>query len=343
MLAQRNRRITADPDDPASSAVLVPELVLRPVAGIRESPPRLRWAIDIAAPAAARGDRWGDTYFARSLAEAMERRGQHVAVDRRDARDRDSRDFDDVLLVLRGLDRVAPRPGLLNVEWIISHPDMIAPEEVAGFDAVYAASTSWASRMSREWGLPIDPLLQCTDVRWFHPDRAEPDTGPQLLFVGNSRGVYRYAVRSALAIGADLTLHGNDWTEFVDRDRITSGGVANEEVGELYASAGIVLNDHHLDMRRDSFASNRLFDAAACGARILSDRIDGIEETFGGLVVPFDNEHELARLVTPPYDAFPDNATRREIATRIVAEHSFDKRAETLIDDAVRRLLARRG
>lgn len=342
VLAQRNRRITADPDDPASSAVLVPELVIRPLSGITESPPRLRWAIDIAAPAAARGDRWGDTYFARSLAEAMERRGQHVAVDRRDARDRDSRDFDDVLLVLRGLDRVAPRPGLLNVEWIISHPDMITPEEVAGFDAVYAASTSWATRMTREWGLPIDPLLQCTDVRWFHPDRAEPDTGPQLLFVGNSRGVYRYAVRSALAIGADLTLHGNDWTEFVDRERITSGGVANEEVGELYGSAGIVLNDHHLDMRRDSFASNRLFDAAACGARILSDRIDDLQETFGGLVVPFDNEHELARLVTPPYDAFPDNATRRQIAARIVAEHSFDKRAETLIDDAVRRLLARR-
>ena len=340
--AQRNRRVAADPGDPTSGAVLISELVVRPLSGIDESPPRLRWAIDIAAPAAARGDRWGDTYFARSLAAAMERRGQHVAVDRRDARDRDSRDFDDVLLVLRGLDRVAPRPGLLNVEWIISHPDMIRPEEVVGFDAVYAASSSWATRMSSEWGLPIDPLLQCTDVRWFHPDRAAPDTGPQLLFVGNSRGVYRYAVRSALAIGADLTLYGNDWTEFVDRDRITSGGVANEEVGALYGSAGIVLNDHHLDMRRDSFASNRLFDAAACGARILSDRIDGLEETFGGLVLPFDDEHELARLVTPPYDAFPDNAARREIATRIVAEHSFDRRAETLIDDAVRRLLARR-
>ena len=110
----------------------------------------------------------------------------------------------------------------------------------------------------------------------------------------------------------------------------------------LYASAGVVLNDHHLDMRRDSFASNRLFDAAACGARILSDRIDGLEETFSGLVLPFDNEHELARLVERPYDAFPDNATRREIATRIIAEHSFDKRAETLIDDALRRILARR-
>ncbi len=338
---QRNRRITTDPDDRTAPSVLVPELVVRRVEGIHESPPRLRWAIDIAAPAAARGDRWGDTYFARSLADALERRGQHVAIDRRDARERDSRDHDDVLLVLRGLDRVTPRPGLLNVEWIISHPDMISPDEVAEFDVVYAASTSWSARMSREWGTAIEPLLQCTDTRWFHPDRAEPDTGPDLLFVGNSRGVYRYAVRSALAVGADLTLHGNDWTEFVDREQIASGGVANEEVGVLYASAGVVLNDHHLDMRRDSFASNRLFDAAACGARILSDRIDGLEETFSGLVVPFDNEHELARLVAPPYDAFPDNATRRRIATRIIAEHSFDKRAETLIDDAVRRLLAR--
>ena len=339
---QRNRRVTADAEDRTAPSVLVPQLVVRAVQGIHETPPRLRWAIDIAAPAASRGDRWGDTYFARSLADALERRGQHVAIDRRDARERDSRDHDDVLLVLRGLDRVAPRPGLLNVEWIISHPDMISPDEVAGFDLVYAASSSWSERMTREWGTEIAPLLQCTDTRWFHPDRAEPDTGPELLFVGNSRGVYRYAVRSALAVGADLTLHGNDWTEFVERDQIASGGVANEEVGVLYASAGVVLNDHHLDMRRDSFASNRLFDAAACGARILSDRIDGLEETFSGLVVPFDNEHELARLVTRPYDAFPDNAARREIAQRIISEHSFDKRAETLIDDAVRRLLSAR-
>lgn len=338
---QRNRRISADPEDRSSPSVLVPELVVRSVQGIHETPPRLRWAIDIAAPAASRGDRWGDTYFARSLADALERRGQHVAIDRRDARERDSRDHDDVLLVLRGLDRVPPRPGLLNVEWIISHPDMISPDEVAGYDLVYAASTSWSARMTREWGTTIKPLLQCTDTRWFHPDRAEPDTGPELLFVGNSRGVYRYAVRSALAIGAHLTLHGNDWTEFVEREQIASGGVANEEVGVLYASAGVVLNDHHLDMRRDSFASNRLFDAAACGARILSDRIDGLEETFSGLVLPFDNEQELARLVAPPYDAFPDNATRRRIAMRIIAEHSFDKRAETLVDDAVRHLLAR--
>lgn len=341
---ERNRRIDpVDSQDPLDPPVLVPDQVVRAIDGLHEHPPRLRWAVDIASPAAPRGDRWGDTHFARSLAEALERRGQHVAVDRRDARHRDSRDHDDVLLVLRGLDRVQPRPGLLNLEWIISHPDMITPAEVAGFDGVYAASLSWSARVTRAWGIPVQPLLQCTDAQWFHPDRGQPDTGPEVLFVGNSRGVYRYAVRTALAIGAPLTLHGSDWQEFVPRHQIASSGVANEEVGVLYASAGVVLNDHHLDMRRDSFPSNRLFDAAACGARVASDPVDGLQEIFEGLVMPFHDEAELSRLVAARREAFPDHEHRRKIAARIVSEHSFDRRAETLVDDAVRRLRERRG
>ena len=334
----RTQRVTVDPDNPSAPAVLVPRPVVRAVDGINESPPRLRWAIDIAAPAATRGDRWGDTHFARSLSKALERHGQHVSVDRREARHRATRDHDDVVLVLRGLDRVEPHPGVLNVEWVISHPDLITPEEIVGFDLVYAASLSWSAGVSRDWGIPVRPLLQCTDERYFHPGRGEPDSGPTVLFVGNSRGVYRHAVRSALAIGADLTLHGSDWAEFVDPARIASTAVANEDVGALYASAGVVLNDHHLDMRRASFASNRLFDAAACGARVVSDLIDGLEQTFHGLVLPFRDEADMARLLTPPYDAFPDNATRRELAHRIVQEHTFDKRAETLVGDAVRAL-----
>ncbi len=338
----RSRRIESSDRTIAGSAML-PEPVVRRIDGIHELPPRLRWAIDIAAPAAARGDRWGDSHFARSLSLALQRHGQDVAVDRRDARFRATRDHDDVLLVLRGLDRVEPHPNLLNLQWIISHPDMVTAEELAGFDLVYAASHSWARRTTQRWGIPVRPLLQCTDRRLFNPDRGEPDTGPELVFVGNSRGVYRFAVRTAHAIGAPLTLHGNDWNEFVSPDQIASNGLANEDVGALYASAGVVLNDHHLDMRRDSFASNRLFDAAACGARIVSDPIEGLAQTFDGLVQTFSNEAELRELIAAPYAAFPDNATRRAVAERFTLEHTFDRRAETLIEDATQLIVARRG
>ncbi|WP_107767613.1 glycosyltransferase [Nocardioides terrigena] len=337
----RTQRVSADPEDPESDSVLLQQHVVRRVLGIDESPPRLRWTIDTAAPAGPRGERWGDTHFARSLAAALERCGQDVSVDSRDARHRTSREHDDVVLVLRGLDLVAPHPDALNMEWIISHPDLVTAEEIKGFDLVYAASVSWPTQVRRDWGLRVSPLLQCTDPRYFHPDRGVPDTGPAVLFVGNSRGVFRHAVRTALAADADLTVHGADWDEYLDPQMVASSGVPNDEVGVLYASAGVVLNDHHVDMRRDSFLSNRLFDAAACGARIATDEVSGLDETFGALVQPFADEHDLARLVRPPYTAFPDNETRRELARRIVAEHTFDQRAATLVEDAVTALRAR--
>ena len=45
------------------------------------------------------------------MADALERLGQRVTIDTRDLRHRETRDLDDVVLVLRGLDRVAPAAG----------------------------------------------------------------------------------------------------------------------------------------------------------------------------------------------------------------------------------------
>ncbi|UUZ59828.1 glycosyltransferase family protein [Nocardioides sp. B-3] len=337
----RSQRVSADPDDPESDSVLLQQQVVRHVQGIDEHPPRLRWTIDTAAPAGPRGERWGDTHFARSLAAALERSGQNVSVDSRDARHRPSRDHDDVVLVLRGLDLVEPHPTALNMQWIISHPDLVSMAELKSFDSVYAASLSWPAQSVATGDCPSNPCCSAPIRASSTPDRGVPDTGPAVLFVGNSRGVFRQAVRTALAADADLTVHGADWDEFLDPATVASSGVPNDEVGALYASAGIVLNDHHVDMRRDSFLSNRLFDAAACGARIATDPVSGLHETFGDLVQPFHDESDLTRLITSPYAAFPDNETRRARALQIIAQHTFDQRAARLVEDAVTALRGR--
>lgn len=308
---------------------------------IVEGLPRLRWTIDLASPPGPKGESWGDTHFARSLAAALERLGQRVAVDSRQLRHRASRDQDDVLLVLRGLDRVEPRPGVLSLEWIISHPDLVDAEEMRAFDAVFAASTTWSAEATERVGVPVVPLLQCTDPSLFRPGLAEAGTGPEVLFVGNSRGVYRSAVRTALAVGAPVTIHGSQWDRFVDRSLVASTYVPNSELGALYASAGVVLNDHWEDMRRDGFVSNRLFDAAAAGARILSDDIAGLGDLFGGLVQVYRDENDMRRLLDERDAVFPDDEERHRVAARIVAEHSFDARARTLADAAARLHLAR--
>ena len=314
---------------------------MRPLrAAVREGPPALRWAVDIAAPSGRRGQRWGDAYFARSMADALERLGQRVTIDTRDQRHRGTRDLDDVVLVLRGLDRVAPAPGRVNLQWVISHPDLVTGEEMAGFDRVYAASATWAARTSAATGIDVTPLLQCTDPRLFNPSRAEPDTGAPVLFVGNSRDVYRRSVRSALAVGAEVQVHGSDWERFLAPTMIASKIVANEDLGPLYCSAGVVLNDHHDDMRRDGFLANRLFDVTACAARLVTDEIDGLADVFGDVVRTFHDETEMGPLLADPASAFAPREVRVALAETVMREHSFDHRAEVLLDDAAR-LLAR--
>jgi hypothetical protein len=322
-------------------ALVVP---LRPrAARVSESPPSLRWTIDIASPPGPKGEAWGDTHFARSLAAALGRQGQHVSVDSRRARHRSSRDLDDVLLVLRGLDRVHPRPGLLNVHWVISHPDLVSAQEAAAFDLRYAASTIWSQRMSSAWNLPIQALMQCTDPGLFNPERGTPDTGPRALFVGNSRKVYRSSVRSALAAGADVKIYGTGWRDFVPADKIAGSYLDNTELGTLYASSTVVLNDHWEDMRREGFVSNRLFDAAACGARVVSDDCPGIAELFDGQVQVFRRDDEVGALLADPVSLFPGTETRRGLAQSVIRNHSFDQRASTLIEDAARELRLRGG
>lgn len=137
------------------------------------------------------------------------------------------------MLTIRGLDRVVPQPGTANLLWVISHPEQVTVEEASAYDAVFAASTIWATQRTKDWGFPVVPLLQCTDITRFHPGLAEPDTGPRILFVGNSRGVFRPAVAAAVEAGTPLTIYGSGWD-----DRVQTAGdrVANESLGALYAS-----------------------------------------------------------------------------------------------------------
>jgi hypothetical protein len=334
--------LPGQPVGPDAHPVLAPRAVLRPlrptVESVAESAPPLRWAIDLASPVGEAGLAWGDTHYGEALAAALRRRGQHVAVDARETRHRSSRDYDDVILVLRGLDLVAPRPGCVNLEWIISHPDLVTAEELAGYDAVFAASHSWSERVTSEWGVEVLPLLQATDPGLFHPGRAEFDTGADVLFVGNSRGVFRSSLRHATAAGIDVTVHGAGWSSMLPAEAVASRLVDNRDLGALYAAAGVVLNDHWEDMRLTGFVSNRLMDAAASGARVASDEIPGLDLTalFGGLVQTWRDERDLARIVRERDTLFPSGTARVRAAERVAAEHSFDARAEVLLDHAAR-------
>jgi hypothetical protein len=318
--------------------VCVPEPVLRRRrATVTERPPRLRWALKTAAPAGELAEGWGDTHFTRRLAAALRELGQEVVIDHCGEFSRRSGHLDDVALVLRGLQPFHPEFGQVSLAWVISHPELVSYREAAAYDRVFAASYSWSSTMASLWGLRIDPLLQATDPDLFYPDRAEADAGHPVLFVGGSRRRYRTIVRDCVSLGLPLAVYGSDWESFIPSDLIKGRHVPNAEVGALYAAAGVVLNDHWDDMREQGFISNRLFDAAASGARVITDDVVGLDGLFGSSVQVARGVGDLARLTgLAELDmVFGGVEERRATASRIHRDHSFMMRAQHLLDAAL--------
>jgi len=298
----------------------------------------LRWSVVTAAPAGEAGEQWGDTWFARDLVRALRWQGQQAKVVARGGAESQARDADDVVLVLRGLRKVTPRPGPATwMLWVISHPELVNADEAAAFDLVFAASNHW----SRAGEVGAIPLLQATNPERFSPAAGPPDTGEPILFVGSTRGEYRPIVRDAIASGAELAIYGVGWDAYLPADRIRGDFLPNEQLPAAYASAGIVLNDHWPDMAAEGFLSNRLFDAAATGARIVSDPAAGLNEVFGDVVRTYTSTEELRSILCgTPESEFADRSARVQLAVMIAREHSFDARARELIERAEH---ARRG
>jgi hypothetical protein len=294
----------------------------------------LRWSVVTSAPAGAAGEQWGDTWFARDLVRALRSQGQQAKVVARGGAESEARDSDDVVLVLRGLRKVTPRASLATwMLWVISHPELVDSQEAATYDLVFAASSHW----SRAGEFGAIPLLQATNPERFSPAVGRPDAGDRILFVGSTRGEYRPIVRDAVASGVDLAIYGVGWEAFLPPERIRGEFLPNEQLPAAYASAGIVLNDHWPDMAAEGFLSNRLFDAAACGARIVSDPAVGLRDTFSDVVRTYGSPQELATILRGATSTeFSDLAARRELARRVAKEHSFDVRAEQLIAQAER-------
>lgn len=292
---------------------------------------RLRIAIKVPAPTPEVARIWGDYHLALGLRRAFWRLGHAVRIDLQADWERPERLGDDVTLVLRGLSRYIPDPKQVNLLWNISHPDKILAEEYEAYDHVFVASASYPAKLAH-LSVPVTTLLQCTDPELFHRD--EDPAGPhhEVLFVGNSRCQRRPVVMDAIEAKLPLALYGKLWEGLIDPSYLKGEHIPNEELRRAYSNAKIVLNDHWRSMRDEGFVSNRLFDAAACGALIVSDPAAGLREVFGDAVLTYGTVEELRALVQ---HYLVDEAARRArgeaVAQLIREQHTYARRAEEIL------------
>ena len=284
----------------------------------------------------ARAHRWGDFHFAESLAAALRRAGALprivLAEDWLEAED----PAPDATLLLRGVRRRRPKPGPVNLMWMLSHPDRIELDELARYDHVFVASLPHARLLQRDLGDRVSALLQCSDPDRFAPEAADPAAeaalpAHELLFVGNSRQAERWIVTAALAAGHPLSIYGAEWEDSPAAPHVIAENLPNRQLGSYYRRAGIVLNDHWPDMAARGFVSNRLFDIAMARGFPISDSFEGAGMFFG-LLPQVGDAAELDRAIRY-FAARPERRARRAAALHALVRHhhTFDARAATLL------------
>ncbi len=289
-----------------------------------------RYGLRIGVPTWEVAETWGDYHFARDLQRSLERSGHPTRIHFLPEWASPTAARDDVAVHIFGRKQAPTHRGQVNILWQISHPDLATPEFYERYDHVFVASDPFAARMAERAAVPVTPLHQAAD-----PERLRPEPGGphhELLFVANSRRVHRRIVDDLANTSRDLAIYGSNWTPDLVEQRFVKGKfVPSAELARYYSAADIVLNDHWDDMLAEGFISNRIYDALASGAFVISDHITGIEGEFDGAVVTYSDRRDLVLLIDRYLGDHEERRRRCESGrAAVLARHTFDDRARVL-------------
>ena len=290
--------------------------------------------INVPVPKWEVANEWGDYHFAKSLIKYFERKGYRTKIQILPEW-KNKNLYDDIVFVLRGLSKYTVKNYHFNIMWNISHPDKIDKYEYASYDWVYISSFYWAKHVKKvleniKENINVSPLLQCSDSEVFKNLDVEEDI--DILFVGNSRNIFRKIIKDLLPTKYDIHIYGTLWEKFIDKKYIKGKNIPNKELFKFYNRAKIVLNDHWEDMKEKGFISNRIFDVSACGKFIITDKVRDLEKVFGDSIVSYDGSREnLLELI----DKYINNKTLRTKKAKkameiVLNNHTFYHRVEEI-------------
>jgi spore maturation protein CgeB len=230
----------------------------------------------------------------------------------------------------------------MRLPYIVSHAGFYLRSILPAFDSVWVMlggqrATQEYMAMGARHAFTLPAAIDVGLMEATGTTQSEP---VDLLFVGNPTLGRAVALQSWFFDIAEIrpqmrfVLAGAEW-EFVRRPRNVRvlGYVPSQELPTLYGGARLVLNVTREEMAvYGDAASLRLFEAAACGACIVTDAWRGLERLFvsGEEIVvakaAVDVMNSLDRIGWAAA-----NSIGRRARARVLADHTSDVRIEELL------------
>jgi spore maturation protein CgeB len=206
---------------------------------------------------------------------------------------------------------------------------------LAPYDALFFTDPLLVSRLRAVLGLPAHYLAEACNPEWHFPPPGL-SIEPTLVVVGNYYPSRIVLLRRLDAAGIPLRLYGAPLPRWVRDDRLRalhSGEfVVRERKAAVFRSAAAVLNNLHPG---EVFGVNaRLFEAAGCGAAIITEWREALPDLF------VEDEEVLAfrsfdELVAKARALLADPARSRALgdaaARRAHADHSYENRLDHIL------------
>ena len=207
---------------------------------------------------------------------------------------------------------------------------------LAPYDAIFFKEPSLTDRLRAMLDLPVYYLPQACNPRWHRPVTSAA-TEPFLVIAGNMYPSRVRLLERLIAKGIPLRLYGGGFPRWIGETGVrtahTGRYIAREEKARVFRSAAGVLNTMHPSEM--SGVNARLFEAAGCGAAVLTEFRPTVPDLFavGEEVLAFHDFDDLVGQATRLLSEHDLTARLGDAAAqRAHRDHTYDLRVTAILE-----------